>query len=94
MLPAQIKAASKMDSQIKEYSQKLKNWAKTSESTTTSLFTDEETGDIVIARLNKYKKEMEEIKKISDKSSQFYTDLFTLDNAEPYIRLLAVFHNL
>ena len=87
MYEAQAKVSTSMDQQLKVYKKKLAEWADTAN----SLFTDE---DVAITRTNKYKKEKEEIQKITDQSSQFYQDLFSLDNADPYMRLLAVFHNL
>lgn len=87
MYDAQNKVSDAMEKQLKEYKHKLAIWADTAN----SLFPDE---DVAITRTNQYKKEKEEIQKITDQSSQFYQDLFSLDNADPYMRLLAVFHNL
>lgn len=87
MYDAQAKVSDSMERQLKTYKEKLSKWADLAN----SLFQDE---DITITRTNKYKKEKEEIQKITDQSSQFYQDLFSLDNADPYMRLLAVFHNL
>jgi hypothetical protein len=87
MYDAQAKVSDYMERQLKTYKEKLSKWADLAN----SLFQDE---DVVITRTNQYKKEKEEIQKITDQSSQFYQDLFSLDNADPYMRLLAVFHNL
>lgn len=87
MYEAQNKVSLHMNQQLKSYEQKLAVWADTAK----SLFPDE---GITITRTNQYKKEKEEIQKINDQSSQFYKDLFSLDNSDPYMRLLAVFHNL
>ena len=87
MYEAQANVSDAMDKQLKEYKQKLAVWADTAN----SQIPDE---DVSITRTNQYKKEKEEIQKITDQSSQFYQDLFSLDNADPYMRLLAVFHNL
>ena len=87
MYEAQAKVSDSMERQLNTYKEKLSKWADLAN----SLFQDE---DVAITRTNKYKKEKEEIQKITDKSSQFYQDLFSLDNADPYMRLLAVFHNL
>ena len=82
MYDAQAKVSDSMERQLKTYKEKLSKWADLAN----SLFQDE---DVAITRTNK-----EEIQKITDQSSQFYQDLFSLDNADPYMRLLAVFHNL
>jgi len=87
MYIAQDKVSDSMDKQLKNYKQKLSEWADLAN----TLFPDE---DVMITRTNQYKKEKEEIQKITDKSSQFYQDLCSLDKAEPYMRLLAVFHNI
>lgn len=87
MYDAQAKVSDSMERQLKTYKEKLSKWTDLAN----SLFQDE---DVAITRTNKYKKEKEEIQKITDQSSQFYQDLFSLDNADPYMRLLAVFHNL
>ena len=50
------------------------------------------TSVVTITQKN-YKGKLEEIEKISDESSQFYQDMFNLDNQEPYIKVLAVFFN-
>lgn len=87
MYEAQAKVGDEMEKQLNAYKEKLKLWADTAN----TLFPDE---DVTLTRQNLYKTEQEEIQKITDQSSQFYQDLFSLDNAEPYMRLLAVFHNL
>lgn len=87
MIQAQNKMSASMQKQLDTYKDKLSVWAELAN----SLFPDL---DVTITRTNQYKKEKEEIQKITDESSQFYLDLFSLDKAEPYMRLLAVFHNL
>ncbi|MCD8293631.1 MAG: DEAD/DEAH box helicase [Clostridia bacterium] len=86
MKVAQAKVSGEMDAQLKIYRQKLQNWADAAN----LLLNDAE---VKITRTN-IKKEREEIHNITEKSSQFYQDLFTLDNIDPYMRLIAVFHNI
>ena len=84
----------KMAKQLDAYKAKLNHWA---EDAKQSIGGAQEqsldmVSDVVITARN-YKGEEEEIQKICDESSQFYQDLFNLDNTDPYLRVLAVFYN-
>ena len=88
MMQKQFDIALKMETQLSEYKNKLEKWANDAEQQL-SIFTE---GDVVITRRNR-EKQIEEIHTIRDESSQFYQDMFSLDQADAYMRLLAVFYN-
>lgn len=88
MMQKQFDVAVKMEAQLTEYKSKLNKWANDAEHQL-SLFEDE---GVVVTRRNR-DKQIEEIHTIRDESSQFYQDMFSLDKADPYMRLLAVFYN-
>lgn len=89
MFDRQYEMADKMANQLNDYKLKLKAWADSANDFMTAQMRQDATA---IMRKN-FDGEMEEVKKISDKESQFYQDLFSLDNSDPYLRLLAVFYN-
>lgn len=88
MMLAQAGVAANMEANLDEYKRKLDKWVNDAE----NQLDISEGEDIVITRRNR-DKQVEEIHTIRDKSGQYYQDMFSLDNAEPYLRLLAVFCN-
>ena len=88
MMEKQFEVALTMETQLNEYKRKLEKWANDAENQL-SFFVGEE---VVVTRRN-HDRQIEEIRTIKDKSSRFYQDMFSLDKAEPYMRLLAVFYN-
>lgn len=89
MYSRQNEESHKMSQQLEIYRQKLADWAYEAKQQLSLQFGDE----VIQLRQKAYNKEEEEIETIISKQSQFSKDLFTLDNNDPYIRVLAVFFN-
>ena len=89
MYDKQTELSAKMDLQRKQYTDHLKQWFERSEN---QLSLDFEDAPTTILQKSKEKK-INEIKTIADKESSFYEDITTLDNTDPYIKVLAVFYN-
>lgn len=89
MYSRQNEESQKMSQQLEIYRQKLAHWANQAKQQLSIQFGE----DVVQFRQKAYSKAEEEIETIVSKQSQFNNDLFTLDNNEPYIKVLAVFFN-
>lgn len=89
MYSRQNEESHKMSQQLEIYRQKLAHWANQAKQQLSIQFGE----DVVQFRQKAYSKAEEEIETIVSKQSQFNNDLFTLDNNEPYIKVLAIFFN-
>lgn len=89
MYSRQNEESHKMSQQLEIYRQKLAHWSNQAKQQLSIQFGE----DVVQFRQKAYSKAEEEIETIVSKQSQFNNDLFTLDNNEPYIKVLAVFFN-
>lgn len=89
MYSRQNEESHKMRQQLEIYRQKLAHWANQAKQQLSIQFGE----DVIQFRQKAYSQAEEEIETIVSKQSQFNNDLFTLDNNEPYIKVLAVFFN-
>ncbi len=87
----QIEKSIEMEKQLDKYKEHLQQWAETSRESLTIPF-EGDAAQVTITRRNREKK-LEEIQTIQNKSSQFCQDMYTLDKADPYMKLLTVFFN-
>ena len=87
MLPRQDELSAKMDKQLRDYKKKLNEWAANAKESL-SLF-----DDLNVTITRKDNDILKEVETIVSKQSQFSQDLYTIDNTEPYIKVLAVFFN-
>lgn len=89
MYVKQNELSDKMEKQREQYAEHLNQWFNRSKDQLALDFGDAPT---TIQRSNLNKK-IDEIQTIADKESSFYKNLTTLDNTDPYIKVLAVFYN-
>ena len=88
MYPRQAEMGAKMATQRQRYQEKLNKWADDAKNELT-LGLD---ADVQITRKD-IDGQIKEVETIVSRQHQFGKDLYTLDNTEPYIRVLAVFYN-
>lgn len=88
MYPRQNEMSARMATQRHKYLEKLNKWA------------DDAKGELALGLETEVRitrkdidGQIKEVETIVSKQNQFGQDLYTLDNAEPYIRVLAVFYN-
>lgn len=89
MYDKQTELSAKMEKQRIQYTEHLNQWFNRSKNQAVLDLGDAPT---TLQRSNLDKK-IDEIKTIADKESTFYKNLTTLDNTDPYIKVLAVFYN-
>lgn len=89
MYERQTDLSEKMDRQLDAYKKHLNDWVNQAQQ---SLFDEENGGDISITRRD-HEGKSHEIETIATKESEFARNLYTLDNTDPYLRVLAVFYN-
>ncbi len=96
MNPHQSEVSNEMALKLKTYQEKVATWKKGQvdfDDITAGAFSEDiRAKSLSFQGWSKFK--AEEVEKISDRTSQFYRDLCTLDEAEPYLCLLAVIENL
>lgn len=90
MYTRQAEVSDKMDKQKRAYTEYLYEWAEGNSQQTSIDFAGE---DIRIMSTPHQKQEQQEVKTILKRDGQFSKDLYTLDNNDPYIKVLAVFYN-
>lgn len=89
MYVKQNELSAKMENQRKQYNEHLNQWFNRSKDQLSLIFED---APSTLRRTNIDKK-IEEIQTIVSKESRFYDNLTTLDNTDPYIKVLSVFYN-
>lgn len=89
MYEKQMEVSSKMDAQRSAYKQHIDQWQSESADYIGALF--EELSTTIVRKSPDGA--IHEIETIANRQSQFCKDIYTLDNTDPYVRVLAVFYN-
>ena len=91
MYSRQNEISARMQRQRDDYEAHLAKWASEARESINQLSLGSEADERIIRRDAEGKQR--EVQTIVDKQSQFSRDLYTLDNTDPYIKVLAVFYN-